>query len=256
MSKVSSKAIRLVLAGMGLVFPMMGNRVGPGFQPLEHRAAGWSCVRRGGEGPRWVAIPAGTNWLGSRAGRAGEEPRRFATPGFWMTETETTVGEFLAYLQAGGRVASTAVVERVDGSWRARVALDRPMTHVTQDEAAAYAAWLARRLGATVRLPTGDEWEYAARGGVDGAPFPWGWEAPRDQAVLDGQAPLPVRSHAPNRWGLYDMAGNVAEWCAEAGVCRGGSWADRSPAPLRVFHCVFLPAPYADADVGFRVVRQ
>lgn len=256
MSKVSSKAIWAALAGVAVVLPMVGNPGGSGFQRLESRAAGWSCVRRGAVGVRWVAIPAGTNWVGSRVGRAGEEPRRFVTPGFWMAETETTVGEFLFYLQAGGSVGHTSQFERVGEAWRARVASGLPVVGVSVEEAKSYAAWVGRQLKAEVRLPTEEEWEYAARAGIDGAPYPWGWEAPGERSVYAGTGAVPVRTFAPNRWGLYDMAGNAAEWCLDGAVARGGSWADRSTDPLRVFRRVVLPADYRDADVGLRLLKQ
>ncbi len=100
-----------------------------------------------------------------------------------------------------------------------------PVVQVSYDDAAAYAKWAGKR------LPTEAEWEYAARGGLAGKPFAWGdelrpggkWMAnifqgtfPVKDTGADGFAGLaPVAQFPPNGYGLYDMAGNAWEWCAD-----------------------------------------
>ena len=112
-----------------------------------------------------------------------------------------------------------------------------PVTHVAHADATAYAEWAGKS------LPTEAEWEYAARGGLDGAIFTWGdefapkgrmmantWqgEFPWQNLLLDRfEATSPVGTYPPNGYGLYDMAGNVWEWtddwfttpAAEMGSC-------------------------------------
>lgn len=108
---------------------------------------------------------------------------------------------------------------------------DHPVVHVSWNDARAYAEW------AGGRLPSEAEWEFAARGGLEGGRFPWGEEEPDDETVvkcniwqgpfptrntlLDGYlGTAPVASFEPNGYGLYNMAGNVWEWCADPFLVR------------------------------------
>ncbi|MFF4525692.1 formylglycine-generating enzyme family protein [Streptomyces bluensis] len=115
---------------------------------------------------------------------------------------------------------------------------DHPAVHISHNDALAYCAW------AGARLPTEAEWEYAARGGLEGRRYPWGddfaqdrmntWRGdfPRVSTRPDGATgTVPVDAYEPNGFGLYNTSGNVWEWCAdrfaETGgerVIRGGSY--------------------------------
>ena len=112
---------------------------------------------------------------------------------------------------------------------------NHPVVHVSWDDAVAYAAWAGKR------LPTEAEWEFAARGGLSGKPYVWGDEAPSDTVIhanlWQGTFPFrntqqdgyvrtaPVGSFESNGFGVYDMAGNVWEWCSD--------WYDRELYPQR-----------------------
>lgn len=117
--------------------------------------------------------------------------------------------------------------------------VDHPVVHVSRRDAEAFCTWTG-----TV-LPTEAEWEYAARGGIEGAPFPWGHEfepgGERRMNVWEGNFPhrnvaahgaastAPVRSYPPNGYGVHEATGNVWEWTTGAfddgrAVTRGGSY--------------------------------
>ena len=119
-----------------------------------------------------------------------------------------------------------------------------------------------RRDGFTYRLPTEPEWEYAARA-ADAAPPDLAAVAWFGLAASSARSSRPQRvaTKTPNRWGLYDMLGNVAEWCEDwyspnyQRVVRGGSWVD-SARSLRVSARGKATPTTRDYSIGLRLVRQ
>ena len=181
---------------------------------------------------------------------------------FYMDATEVTVGQFKKFLKSTDH--------QFDGELWAKVykysPTDKhPMIYVSWFDATAYAKWSDKR------LPTEAEWEFAARGGLVDKAFPWGdYEAvARDYANYKGmggrdkwdKTTAPVGSFEPNGYGLYDMSGNVWEWCQDwydsnhdSRVLRGGSWYVVTFGLRVAFRNVSLPA--YSVGLGFRCVSS
>lgn len=166
--------------------------------------------------------------------------------------------QMAAYVDAAGRSVSPALSPRLTSPALA----DHPVTEVTFAEATAFCAWLARELGRPVRLPTGAEWEAAARG-ADGRPWPWGevFDPERCASVEAGWGwTVPVTAHPAGAGplGAEQMAGNVWEWVdepAEGGAwrsVRGGCYLDAAWG-VRGARALAADPTRATATTGFRV---
>ena len=169
----------------------------------------------GQDGAEMGRIPAGSFQMGCNDGSSDEKPlHRVELDAFYMDIHEVTVGQFREFVNQSGY--------SYEGDWddvaRYSPGNEYPMVYVNWNDAAAYAKWAGKR------LPTEAEWEYAVRGGLAGKRYSWGdnENVARDYANYDGiggkdqwDKCSPVGSFEANGYGLYDMAGNVWEWCAD-----------------------------------------
>lgn len=190
--------------------------------------------------PQFVIIPSGTFLMGSWHGRPDEIPlhmvevKEFAICKFPVTNMEfyefTQVTSFITEAErlGEGRIWTGNTWQLIKGlTWRnprpgnidIQSRLDHPVTQITWHDAVAFCRWRSDTSGLTVELPSEAEWEYACRAGSLGK-----WCFGNDFELLPEYAwyndnldsttfSQPVGLKAPNRWGLYDMHGNVREWC-------------------------------------------
>jgi len=253
-----------------------------------------------------VLIPSGWFWMGTSEEQIDQILQKFPDytkpedfnremahhvyiDSFYIDKYEVTNEQFAKFVALTGYI--------VRGNWRAENAdnaRNYPVSELIWDDAVAYADWVGKR------LPTEAEWEKAARGGLEGKLYPWGdkWDADKCNNVflkneslirkrivmLDNPSfgPLPVGSFKPNGYGLYDMAGNVSEWCSDwfheeyysaspnsnpqgppferyryNKVLRGGSWLDRFPAlDMRCADRSYFQSNIPVPTAGIRLVRD
>ena len=237
------------------------------------------------DGTTMLLIPTGTFEMGDSFGEGlpHEQPVHTVTvDAFYMDVTEVTNAVYQQFLDATGYKAPEFWADPAFN------APDQPVIGVAWLDAAAYAQWAGKR------LPTEAEWEYAARGGQAGIRYPWGDEITREDANYKGKGgkdiwdgPGPVGSFPKNGYGLYDMGGNVWEWCTDeynakfyaaskehnpiAGklitfmnddfanvdtrrVTRGGSWSS-ADNKLRSASRNFLDPAATTKNTGFRCVK-
>ena len=233
-----------------------------------------------------VPIPGGTFLMGSPAGEKGrnadEGPQHWVTiRPFWMGKTEVTWDEYEVFqkemgvnhweinekrLKADADAYTGPTPPYVD-QYYGHGAGKHPALCMTQHAACEYCRWLTKRTGKLYRLPTEAEWEYAARAGATTAYFfgddpkdldQYAWYIKNAPPKEDEEPKThEVATRKPNPWGLFDMYGNVSEWCLDhydknyyqmlpkdkpalvpvllpsqrrfAHVTRGGSWHDDPP---------------------------
>lgn len=171
---------------------------------------------------KMVYVDGGSFLMGATSeqgsdGRDNEKAiRRVSLDSYYIGECEVTQSQW-------SKVMGTSVVQqrdKVDKSWPLRgEGPDYPMYYVSWEEAQAFCRELSLLTGRTYCLPTEAQWEYAARGGKnnDGTKYSGSWSA---DAVAwyennSSSSTHPVKTKRPNSLGLYDMSGNVREWCSD-----------------------------------------
>jgi len=225
----------------------------------------------GKDGAKMMLIPAGEFQMGSNDGEDNEKPiHTVYLDAFYVDVYEVSNVQYKKFVDATGHKSSEFL------NYSSINAPNEPVG-VSWEDAKDYAEWAGER------LPTEAEWEKAARGGLVGKKYPWGESLTHDNANIDGtggkdrwEYNSPVGSFSPNGYGLYDMAGNVWEWCSDwyddnyyanspnrnpkgpsSGqylVLRGGAWSydPYSPHDPSVYCRYYAGPDVSGNDFGFR----
>lgn len=253
--------------------------------------------RANNEGPQVQVKFARAFAIASTETTVGEFRHFVKASGYSPTSLQTRKSTI--YDESTGALAERAGVDWEDDHLGRKAADNLPVIHVSWLDAHAYAEWLSRQTGKHYRLPSEAEFEYALRAGSN-TPYPWGEGVPgkvvanvtgaRDRSeskrnwlnafanYSDGfWGPAPVRSFEANRFGLYDMVGNVSEWVEDCWhdtyqrapvdgsawvndgcstrMLRGSSWASAPDQVRSAFRLGAGPGS-VDARLGFRLVRD
>lgn len=226
--------------------------------------------------PEMIAVTGGSFTMGDEhgLGHSNEQPTHEVTlSNFSIAKTEVTVGQYKTYCNATG----VSMPDEPSWGWNT----NDPIVNVNWHDAINYCDWLSEKLDQNITLPTEAQWEYAARGGNKSKGYKY--SAGRSMATAgwyngnsDDKAHS-VASKKANELGLYDMSGNVWEWCLDwydgnyyktspnknpkntstgskkYKVLRGGSWVGRA-SECRVTDRGVNEPDYRIYNLGFRVV--
>ncbi len=222
-----------------------------------------------------ILIAGGTFTMGRNDGRDNEKPEHQITiQGFKMDKTEVTNAEYYAFTSSSNH-------HPLPTHWENEKPIPTeqlmPVRYVSMDDVKAFIDWRSKRDKVAYRLPTEQEWEYAARNGSKNNLYPWGDIFDAKCAVLDGpnNDPQAVGSHScPDDWGVQDLIGNVFEWTASEAslypgsqgvyqpksephfMVRGGGAFYKSTGPIAITSTFRQdnPASTRSPGLGFRLV--
>lgn len=224
--------------------------------------------------PDLVQIPGGTFKMGRNEGLDMERPEHTVTvKTFSMDRTEVTNAEYFAFInETAYRPVPAHWVNDKPISGQDRM----PVRYVNIDDVNAFIAWRSKRDEVPYRLPTEDEWEYAARNGAKDDLYPWGNDFRAKCAVMDKEIMEPGvvgAESCPDAWGVVDLIGNVYEWTGSKAnpypgsvrvvepkgpenMIRGGCAQNKSVGQYAVTATYRQPVPVGkrDLQLGFRLV--
>lgn len=203
----------------------------------------------------------------------GQHPARAVTvKSFWMDKTEVTNAEYEDFVKNAKYAAPSYW-----NNGRPPAGQEQwPVTNVSLADAKAFSEWRSKRDTLNYRLPTEEEWEYAARNGAQDNLYPWGNEWVDGRANVDANSLKPVGSHpqGATRGGVLDLIGNVWEWTSTRAaaypgntllvipqgqvIIRGGAFVEpsRGPEAITATRRSWVSPSDKQAAIGFRLVRE
>ena len=228
--------------------------------------------------PDMVAIPGGTFKMGRNDGpREQEKPEHSVNVDpFMLARNEVTNEEYYAFIV--GTAYKQIPDDWVDGKPRTE-RTKWPVRFVNIDDVNAFIDWRSKKDGVTYRLPSEEEWEYAARNGSKSNLYPWGDSYNPKCAVMEEPSKLPTEvgsQSCPDDWGIQDLIGNVFEWTSSAPtlypgnpgkmksftekfqMIRGGSFYQKPTGPQAISSTYRIEtlASTRSGELGFRLARS
>lgn len=229
-----------------------------------------------------IQIPGGIFKMGRNDGEELQKPEHDETVnGFAMDKTEITNAAFYEFVVTSNYKPSSE--ESYLANWENRKPIagdeNKPVRYVNMEDVNAFIEWRSKRDNVTYRLPTEQEWEYAARNGSKDDLYPWGDKFLPHCAHVNNSDNTPVvvgTKTCPNQWGVQDLIGNVMEWTSSEPwaypgsaldikptaekryMVRGGSAAYKSTGPNAISSTFRIdsPATTRHPALGFRLVRS
>lgn len=262
----------VVLAGIGVTAYLAFGPGTAGGDPQASPAPSVTPVAKA----ELAVIGGGTFTMGRDTGPPEETPAHSVTvQPFMMDRTEVSNTDYAEFVAATKHAAPSHWIDDRPAFGQERW----PVVNVSFDDAVAFAAWRSKRDGVTYRLPTEEEWEYAARNGQRADLYPWGPNWREGLAVLKEATPAAVGSRpaGANEWGVADLIGNVWEWTSSRVsvypgnttvipsnkqdwiTIRGGCYvSDPANPEVPVSSCLreFVPPTTKTTLLGFRLVRS
>jgi len=226
--------------------------------------------------PEFIFVQGGTFQMGSDReyyDKKYDEPvHTVFVSDFYLSKNEVTFEQYDAFCEASGRE------KPFNSNWGRS---NRPVIHVSWGDAVAFCVWLCQQTGKTVRLPTEAEWEFAAQGGNNSQGFELSGGNEKNDVSWNGHnsgdQTHPVGQKQSNELGLYDMSGNVWEWCndwygenyyrhspennptgpssGKYRILRGGSWSFYDFSLRSAFRS-WSPPDLRGGHVGFRCAME
>ncbi|MBL1140575.1 MAG: protein kinase [Proteobacteria bacterium] len=194
------------------------------------KAICYDMIHSSARGPLMVVVPSGESF---------EKP-------FAIAKYEISVGDWSKYCILSGACQPIKDKERKND----------PLTGITLQQAQAYATWLSERTGKTYRIPTKDEWEYAANAGGKQPKKDFNCRVSVNEKLIKGTGIVSVKTGKSNGWGLKNYIGNVQEWVIDGNetTVRGGAYTDaHSKCDISLER---NSDGSADETTGFRLIRE
>jgi len=220
----------------------------------------------------WIKVEGGSFQMGSNLMVKEKPVHKVELDSFYISKYEVTFSQYDKFCETTGRRKPG------DEGWGRG---NRPVINVSWNDAKAFCDWLSKKTGQNIHLPTEAQWEYAARGGNKSKGYKYSGSNNLEEIAWfsrnSEKNTHPVGQKKPNELGIYDMTGNVREWCHDwydedyysnsetknpkgpsegrTRVNKGGKWNDY-PVSLRISYRGYATSSLGTFGIGFRIIKD